>query len=96
MWVLTTEWLMTNFLFCFFFLLVIGIDVFTTHSTSCVPQGKGSGSQHSRHPRAADWSSISSYFVCYRRPVMAGQLAVGCFPQPLQCMVSFERYHVVN
>ena len=23
-------------------------------------------------------------------------LAVGYFPQPLQCVVSFERYHVVN
>ena len=23
-------------------------------------------------------------------------LAVGCFPQPLQYVVSFERYHVVN
>ena len=76
-----TEWLMTDFLFCFFFLLVIGIDIFTTHSTSCILQGKGSGSQHRRHPRAVDWSSssISSYFVCYHRPVMAGQFGCGVF-----------------
>ena len=89
-----TEWLMTDFLFCFFFLLVIGIDVFTTHSTRAKAVGVSTADILELQIGAQAQSQVISFFIIGQS--WQASLAVGCFPQPLQCVVSFERYHVVN